>query len=387
MDMGKKIGVFTWWDNANYGGFLQALATQEYLKKLGHQPEFIRLTDKFLYYRKGRKEWLKFVLYQILFGFPLQTCLRYLNTHQIISRLLNASPFAFAHNNLKQKELARYDLLLCGSDQIWNPLYCKQGEYLLNDTPEEIPKISYASSVAVKNIPLDLQQLYKNALPKFKAISVREKAGADVLSVFFPKSIEWVVDPTLLLTAKEWKNILQIKEKKSDHIVVYLLSENVDTFLKLIPLVKHTRKKIHLYTEHSVRLKIPGGNKNWNCFIKNIKWCLFLLFSPRVKILKYASAKKFVTDICNASMVLSDSFHAMMFSVIFEKNIKIFIPPERENMKSRIKDFCEQTDGKNIVVTDFSGDVFDIPGSFSKEKMEKWKQMSSEWLKLQLEES
>ena len=100
--MSKRIGIFTWWENANYGGFLQALATQEYLKKLGHQPEMVNLKVKSsLWYKKSWKGWIYFVVIQVLFGFPLQVFLRYKRTYNMIAKYLTISPFKLKENYQK----------------------------------------------------------------------------------------------------------------------------------------------------------------------------------------------------------------------------------------------------------------------------------------------
>ena len=98
--------------------------------------------------------------------------------------------------------------------------------YLLDFVPKHIPKISYASSFGTNTISDKYIPIFKKHLTTFKAISVREIDGANIIQKILGKKIDHVLDPTLLLTVNQWRNFITEVPIGHDYIFTYGLSNN-----------------------------------------------------------------------------------------------------------------------------------------------------------------
>ena len=377
-----KIGVFTWWKNANYGGFLQALATQEYLKKLGNQPEMVDLGTHPLIFSFVVRV-LYFSFHKFLRASFIQISLRYYRIYKTLRKKFTISPFRLPWGTHSCEKLKRYDILLCGSDQIWNPDYLVP-DYLLPEAPEEIPKMSYASSIGNADIPEELQGVYKKFLDRFCQISVREASGAVALNKVLDKEACWVVDPTLLLTAEQWEDCLGIKNAKTTgkYMFCYTLSLlPVEKYFLLMKWAKKHKQKIFLYVEHNAGIRYWSNAKvSWRKIFDVLRWNMVLLFSPWIKIRQSASVEDFVSAIRDSEVMISDSFHALMFATIFNKNIKIILPQDRLRMSPRITDFCKKIQYKNVIINDFIPEMFVEKSDFNNDLLQTWIYDSKQWL-------
>ena len=101
----------------------------------------------------------------------------------------------------------RFDTIICGSDQIWAP-NALNPVYLIDFAPKKTEKVSYAASIGLNDIPLEIQPVYRHALADFKRVSVREEKSVEILKKYCGTQAEVVLDPTLLLTEKEWERHL-----------------------------------------------------------------------------------------------------------------------------------------------------------------------------------
>ena len=181
----------------------------------------------------------------------------------------------------------KYDYFVIGSDQIWNPefKFCSELDYL--PMVDKYKKLSYAASFGVSKIPKEREQEIGNLLNGLSHISVREQSGVEIVKQVANKEASLVLDPTMLLDKSEWEKI----EKR--------------------PAKCATKKYLLMY--------ILGENKFYD------------------KIKEIAA---FVYLIHHAELICTDSFHASVFSILFEKD---FITFERANtdMASRITTLCD----------------------------------------------
>lgn len=126
---------------------------------------------------------------------------RFRRTHFRFTR-----PFANL-SELEQADWSRYQAVIAGSDQIWNPKFLLGDKaFMLSFVPDDVRKVSLASSFACSEIPGRMVDAYRECLSRFDAITVREDNGLDIISRQLGLEIKprRVLDPTLLLDAPKW---------------------------------------------------------------------------------------------------------------------------------------------------------------------------------------
>ena len=354
-----KIGIMTWWHNMNYGGFLQGVALQHFLVREGFDAELVSFSSPradtsvwhLLVSSRCDKLWMLPVwvaqMFRALFvrsGY-FHRVERLKKTARLFQRFAIASPMLYKSVGELDRD-NRYDVLLVGSDQVWSPtLHDAEFSYLLGGVRDEIPKLSYASSVSAPTIH-PYEQLYGNSLRRFKALSVREKSIIPELEAITGRKIEWVVDPTLLLTKDEWVSYMDINPRTSEqHITLYWLS-GVEAHLdEILRFARRCKCRVHLFTELG-HFDVKMDVREWPRYL--IKRMKIFRASNLVWRLN-ADAKEFLSDIATSDCVVSDSFHAMMFAAIFNKSAQIVITKSRQAMRSRIVDFVEVTGSARLI--------------------------------------
>ncbi len=298
----KKVAIMTI-QSINIGNRLQNYALQEVIKKLGYDVYTIR--------RKKHK-WpsVKTVLeemkdfFRTLIGTRKGLYIRFDKMRIRFGRqyaLVNETTSGLADT---------YDFFVAGSDQVWNPYYghlVGSSDLLL--FARERQKVSYAASFGVDEIPAEKKEIYSEALRNFKEISVREEAGARIVKNLIGREAAIVLDPTLLLDISQYKKIQKrprdIPGRK--YILVYLLGG-----------------KSKIFTEYMKKNKEHDGYELYDI----LQWTTSGRQLP-------VGPAEFIYLVNNSEMVLTDSFHATVFAVIFHKPVKTF-PREGIDISSRI---------------------------------------------------
>ncbi|KML25017.1 polysaccharide pyruvyl transferase family protein, partial [Rossellomorea marisflavi] len=218
--------------------------------------------------------------------------------------------------NLKQVSEG-FDCFVCGSDQVWNPYWCNSTHFL-SFVPNDVAKVSYAASIGVNSLTDEQKKVYKPLINNFDLVSVRETRGKEILNTFIDTNVEVVLDPTMLLTSNDWNQILPEKKIKEKYIFTYFLGEDVKLRKYAESLAKQNGYKI---------VNIPflyGEFRKADVSFGDIKF-------------SHAGPEDFVSLIKNAEIILTDSFHACVFSIIFRK---VFYAFDRKlygkSMSSRI---------------------------------------------------
>lgn len=361
-----KIGILTFHSQLNYGGILQCWALQTALKKMGHD---VFVLDRWWdaensllengYDTKRLMFWLKFVIRGAMGLGDVQHYRRVKRTKLFLSEYLNLSPYHFVDwGTFKSKE--DVDVIVVGSDQVWHcGDYCDPSPYLLIGAPN-IPAISYAASFGMPNLPEwmdtlrgheDAALVYKEGLSRFHAISCREKEGVQICSEL-GFNADYVLDPTQLLDQKEWLASFNVElpahELNLRTLVCYFLSEDLYVALPVLnEFAIRNNWRVKVFLNSDFRLPVPSSHRRIKGWFSSLRWRC----SPRIKIMLSAGPKEFLTTIATADYVLSDSFHALMFSVVFERNVRIISPSirMRSNMFSRIREISEHVRGRLVV--------------------------------------
>lgn len=360
-----KIGILTFHSQLNYGGVLQCWALQTALEKMGHEVVVIdrwledwRNIHDMVYDRMSWRQWAKFWIRSFLGLGDRNPWLRVRRTKKFITRHLHLTPYHFIDWKDAPKNLG-IDMLVVGSDQIW---HCGDwGDprpYLLDGAPL-IPAIAYAASFGMTEIPQFIDNrhseitalpFYKAGLAKFKAISCRESEGVELCKELGFESAH-VVDPTLLVDANCWHELIPANETRKHkggrwRLVCYFLSEDLS---KAGPLLEKFAKQnncdvdVFVNPGTCIQLPLPSSLEKMKRWMKGLRTKWF----GRVNIHDAADPVEFVSALSSADWVVSDSFHALMFSLIFNRNVRIIKPTQesRNKMFARIEEFVLHMNG------------------------------------------
>lgn len=357
-----KIGVMTfWWSDDNYGQILQCYALQKYLRDAGHDAYLIRYDprDDYImpFWKKAIKafnpvELSRFVRYK-LEDFVL---------YDKIKKANNLRQFdTFRKKYIRQSEKIYYfyeklaeeppeaDVYMSGSDQVWNPdllLFEKTKNqlraYFLNFGDAEKKRIAYAASFGKEKVADDFVQEIAPLLKKFDYVSVREKSGLNICRQCGVKA-EWVPDPTMLLTASDYRALyspINQPDDKSPYCLLYMLKNECDFPIKAIyGWAKGMNIKV---------LYITGNSK----------------YDKYEKI--YATIPEWLYLIDKAEYVITNSFHCSVFSLLFQKKFGV-IPLKGKyfGMNSRFASLFDIFNIKQRFI-DNSFDVLDIKINWDK---------------------
>ncbi|GEQ62383.1 hypothetical protein VL4N_17300 [Vagococcus lutrae] len=321
-----KIGILTITDYNNYGNRLQNYALQEVLKKKNHEVVSIKNTfnKKKTFKEKisnitSFDDLIKKIKKRILLDknkIELNN-LRFQNFMEFNDIYIRESDFEIKEiKNIPDKALD-FDLYVIGSDQVWNYEFDRFSKLDFASFSKSNQKvISYAASFGVNDIPKNKEKIYKEGLKNIDIISVREERGADIVKKMINEKAKVVLDPTMLLTKEEWLELPIETYAQEKYIVTYFLGEMPDE-----------RKS---YIEHIAEEK--------GCKIKHIN----NISDEKSWIL---SPIGFLELIYNAESVYTDSYHACVFSIIFEKHFEVFDrKSNHSSMNSRIETLLRKFD-------------------------------------------
>lgn len=312
----KKAVIVTWcMTSLNYGEILQAYAMKYILSKFQIESTVVSFLSE-----TSRKQLIKGTIYKETI-FAYIKFLRF--SRKYIGRVVQCK------NKSEVEDVAKgCDLYVCGSDQIWNPNYYEPDNiYTLGFAKNEVKRVAYAPSIAIENILGPNQNKLKRmieSIEKIDYISVREKRAKEILSTYMDKEINVVLDPTLLVSRKEWVRLAKCKCKYKNYMFVYMLGD----ISKYEDMIRRIAKKYQV--KKIVWLDLIKGSK---------------LKGKNVQRIDIVSPDEFLTYVRNASVIVTDSFHGAMFSINFGKEFWVFDRKyEKRNMEgdSRLTDILER---------------------------------------------
>ena len=306
----KTIGIITYHHYYNYGTMLQALALQEKVEQLGYQAELIDFKqDNSL----SRYEMLKLRIKRMPVYIKERKKYRALADsrekikeknelfEQFYKTYLHVGKKKYTTTQQLMENPPVYDGYVVGSDQTWNPFVANSPEaFFLPFVENKSKKGSYGPSLAVKSLSDEKEKEYRKKLSNFSFLSCREQDGAQLLSRITQKEVKCVLDPTLLLSAKEWGKYCEFEIPKEPYILVYFLGEKSEHRRAVEKIQKLTNWKIislpaaYLEMENNDYKKVGGG------------------------------PKEFLSLIRGAALICTDSFHGTMFSINFQRNFFSF---------------------------------------------------------------
>jgi hypothetical protein len=294
-----KIGIITQPLLGNYGGILQNYALQQVLMRLGHTPQtidYVMTNSAWRYFRHSLK-------------YKLRKLLGHLHKEeQAPSRLRTRNKvmeeFSKANINLSQPTTrytadlvtqAGYEALVVGSDQVWRPRYNDSIEDMYLDFASNLnlKRVAYAASFGVDRWEYNTKQtLHCKALAsKFDSISVREKSGEELCRSKLGVEATTVLDPTLLLNAEDYGQLCNhIPKTKEPILAVYIL--------------KSKKSKAKICDDFIQKIANKRGLK--------IKY----FTSDTAKAM---SVPEWLATFRDAEMVITNSFHGTVFSILHHR--------------------------------------------------------------------
>lgn len=282
-----KTATVTWIYYENFGTFLQAYALQKSIAALGH--DNVIIDDSFLH-KPNKINLIKRTIIDIIKG-------RKKKSHKAYQKFRNKHLKINNKFNCINEISKKYDVYICGSDQIWSPHIKFNPYYFLNFTGKK--KIAYAPSTGTGTSTEEYRNNVKSLIEQFTHVAVREEDGAAMLSSFIDKEIKVVIDPTLLLSSTDWDIVTCNVKNEKPYILCYFLTPNK----WYLDYVKEYAQKT------GIRIKIFNTNPIY-------KEYGFELID--------AGPGEFITYIKNAKKIFTDSFHASIFSIIYHKNFITF---------------------------------------------------------------
>lgn len=348
-----KVCLITYYGD-NYGGCLQAYAIQTIIQSLGYTVHIP------LIYSPFQKRHLK--IHKLLN--VLRNPIGYLKRHKYITQHVQNDKLRQKVFNIFKDEFLNIDksfvldrtsqnscnfqIYVCGSDQIWNPyLYGVDPIWTLKFAPAGSKKIAYAPSLGISSIPNEFIIKFQENLKDYTYLSCREQDGANCLSKILNRTVDVVLDPTLLLTPEQWQAFARPVDLQSPYIFCYLFGDYA-----YIDIVK---KKI---------------KKHFGLDIICLPYNLRELKSDDIKLYDI-TPNQFVWLIAHAQFVITDSFHASVFSIKMNTpfiSLKRTSDGDKKNMNSRLYTLLQTTGlndrmvGENMV--DNIGEIADRPIDF-----------------------
>ena len=381
----KKIGVLTqYFNSTNYGGNFQAYALSNVIQQQGFAVEQICFspTASGSILKKAFANGLGGLIKKLT-RIPKKVFFRFIKKsenkkHNAFVRRANAT-YHFnqvliphsgtVYNNETIKNCVNgYDIFITGSDQVWNMNWYVPA-YFLDFVPSDKVKMSYAASISMDNLSKKQQQIIKDHLQDYKAVSMREPSAVKLLEGLSPVEVKTTLDPTLLLRKEDWDEVCADRVIKEEYCFCYFLGDNkrerkiATDFAK-----KHHLKLVFIPHATGVDISLPDlkmeGEKLYD-----------------------VSPEQFLSLIKHAKYVFTDSFHAVVFSNIYQKQYFVFNRSKKGEMSSRIVDitalfnqserFCA---GKERETLEYVESLSEIDYSQPNEKFEQLKKESIEFL-------
>jgi exopolysaccharide biosynthesis predicted pyruvyltransferase EpsI len=319
-----KICTITCHDVYNHGASLQAYALMKYLSNCGHDVEIIDYKPDYLsnHYKLlniNNPKWESNIITKSIY-LILKVPGRILELKRkkafdrFTARFLNKTKTRYKSNKELKGKLPDAEVFLCGSDQIWNTLHQngRDPAFYLDFVPKEKIKASYASSFATDIIEDKYKAMVQKRVKRLDAVGVREKSGVKILRSLDVNNAVNVVDPVFLFNQEDW-DLIGEREFKEKYILVYDFDDNA--LIKEIALNISREKGYKIYSVNPGRLK----------------------YANRYFI--YDGPETFVSLIRNAQFVIANSFHAAVFSIIYEKDFVIV--NRNESINTRMRDLLD----------------------------------------------
>jgi len=338
-----RLGILTLHDSVNYGALAQAYALSRHLAGLGHHVSVIdRRRDSVAV--AVRTPQLPAADYRLLGMFPVsannlavECALRVERTQAFLSHRIGVTDYRFHDWRDAPSDLG-IDAVVIGSDQVWNSNNLDPADYLPLQGPlASVPCISYAASIGMPELPVARVDDFRRGIATLKAVSVREREAADIVRQLGGE-VELVADPVLLAGRDVWNEVLADCRESGGRVFAYFLAEDFPRlFGPLARLAASRRTRVDFFAD-------------WFCLGPVRKWKQCRRNARRVRgwaadgidIRAEAGPEQFVRSLAAAEVVVTNSYHAMVFAMLFGKPVRVVLPthPVRQAMNARLEELA-----------------------------------------------
>ena len=320
----SRAGVITFLHNDNYGSSLQAYALQRAIRETGWECEHLD-------YDPDRGEKIRNLLRSgnhpklILEGLRKRS----VKTGQQGAREKSAAIPEFYRRRMKLSRKCRslkdlraaagaYDVLVCGSDQIWNPVWLNPA-YFLTFAPAGIRRVAYAPSLGIRTLPpRGKVRRIRKWIRGFSAVSVREQEGADLLEKMTGIRAEVMPDPVCLLSRGEWEEIAAPSPEGAPYVLCYFIGENPEYREKVQALCRETGLRA---------LEIPVTAEGYRSGFEHLEGL---------------GPEEFLGAVKGAACFCTDSFHGLVFGTLLGVRTELlrrYREEDPESKNSRVDNF------------------------------------------------
>ena len=318
-----RIGIITLPLHNNYGGILQAYALQKVLKRLGHDAVIL---DKSRYIKlpifslNRYVVYLKRLVHKILFDKHLPVRwdkaandkVKAISTYtdQFLHKYISRYEVNFDYSNISQED---FDTFVVGSDQVWRPMYFDEKiiscAYLSFTQEWNVKRISYAASFGTEEWEYTDEQtaICKELIKQFDAVSVRENSAVKLCKEHLETDALHVFDPTMLLDATDYIKLFQDANtpQSTGSLMCYVLDQNEE------------KQKVISFVEQELNITAFSVNSKY----EDPNAPLEERIQPPVET--------WLRGFFDADFVVTDSFHACVFSILFKKPFIVYGNDER----------------------------------------------------------
>ena len=339
--MNKRVGIITrYYKSINYGGNLQAYALCQFLNKNGFEAEQICFSEK-RKHKNLKKSFLDRLILKIkrilknpvreLFIAPNEK--RLCKKYNVWERRKNAFYKFNTHSIPHSNEVfytdsifncvEDYDVFITGSDIVWN-LKKYDPPYFLNFVPDSKIKIAYAASLGMDSLTEEQRNFLKQHLQGYLQISVRENDAVELLKEITSVKPIQAADPTLLLSKSDWDSICSNRLISRRYVFCYFLGNN--------------KKERVLAKKYAAKRGLQVVSIQPSVGTDPILLSDFQFGDIR---LYDVTPEDFISLIKYAECVFTDSFHAVVFSSIYEREFFVFNRNKTNSLNTRIKSIVE----------------------------------------------
>lgn len=311
--MKKQVLLVTIFKVPNYGSILQAYATQQIVERMG-------LECKVLNYDHINSAW------SVAHGIK-RRCLKNkigrligLNPHhrkekkldKFASKYLHLTRPYYSIEEIEKEENGRYDKYIVGSDQVWNTRFTNCDPVFLLEfvKDKDCDCIAISSSFASKTVDAKYMEKFRKGLSKFKQISVREQNGIEILKALGISNASLTLDPTLLLSAKEWNKLIVNKRNLPEkYILLYMWCYAFEPRPLIFDVLRQYQKEL-------------------NCPIIALEGYAECKGQTDLNIIDAtdSSISDFLQLFANASLVVTSSFHGTAFALNYGRPLVSITP-------------------------------------------------------------
>lgn len=312
-----KIGIITFHRALNYGAVLQAYALQQFLDRIGIENEIIDYRCSYIedFYKPIKETpfsnpamFAKEVVYSS------KNILKRRRFEEFILQYIKVSRIVQTLDELRQMN-KEYDFFVAGSDQIWNMRWSGFDTAYFLDFADDQKKYSYAASFGFDEIPEDQKDKYHTMLQSFQKLSVRENTGKKIIKDLLQREAVVHIDPTCLIEKSQWEKI-SIKPEENGYVLVYMLDKS-EELLNYAERIAQERGMKIIRILDTLRKDRKHDNRG------------------------FISPAEFIGLFANAGYVITNSFHGLMFSTIFEKDFCLQYQKREGAPNSRLRDFVK----------------------------------------------